>query len=179
MTGRDAPDPPSGAQPAAGPRASAAARVTAAQSGSGIPAAARGRAVNSRTCSTPWCSSMDSPEATAPPAAREDLRDYFRLSPAQARPAIAALVATPEAWERRPVFLYGFDDLTPEQLDLLRALLDAALSSPSQRGVVVDDRMVTSDPAILAIGECIDVRSAMSWVSTSVSNGLNDPWYAV
>jgi len=28
----------------------------------------------------------------------------------------------PEAWASRPVFVYGFDDLTEEQLDLVRAL---------------------------------------------------------
>ncbi len=40
--------------------------------------------------------------------------------------AIAALAERPEAWGARPVFLYGFDDLTVEQLDLVRALLGAA-----------------------------------------------------
>ena len=40
--------------------------------------------------------------------------------------AIAALGERPEAWEARPAFLYGFDDLTAEQLDLLRALTGAA-----------------------------------------------------
>ena len=40
--------------------------------------------------------------------------------------AIAALSERPDAWEARPVFLYGFDDLTVEQLDLLRALMGAA-----------------------------------------------------
>ncbi len=39
--------------------------------------------------------------------------------------AIAALRERPDAWEARPVFLYGFDDLTAEQLELLRALIDA------------------------------------------------------
>jgi ATP-dependent helicase/DNAse subunit B len=39
--------------------------------------------------------------------------------------AIAALRERPDAWEARPVFLYGFDDLNPEQLELLRALIDA------------------------------------------------------
>ncbi len=34
----------------------------------------------------------------------------------------AALRARPEAWSSRPVFLYGFDDLTLEQLELVRAL---------------------------------------------------------
>ena len=39
--------------------------------------------------------------------------------------AIAALRERPDAWGARPVFLYGFDDLTPEQLELLRALIEA------------------------------------------------------
>src|SRR5262249_52296850 len=34
----------------------------------------------------------------------------------------AALRSRPEAWGRRPVFLYGFDDLTREQLELLYEL---------------------------------------------------------
>jgi RecB family exonuclease len=36
--------------------------------------------------------------------------------------ATAALRARPEAWGTRPVFLYGFDDLTLEQLELIREL---------------------------------------------------------
>src|SRR5262249_2968487 len=36
--------------------------------------------------------------------------------------ATAALRANPEAWQSRPVFLYGFDDLTVEQLELVREL---------------------------------------------------------
>jgi ATP-dependent helicase/DNAse subunit B len=40
--------------------------------------------------------------------------------------ATAALRADPDSWDRRPVFLYGFDDLTLEELELLRTLADAA-----------------------------------------------------
>jgi ATP-dependent helicase/nuclease subunit B len=36
--------------------------------------------------------------------------------------ATAAVRANPEAWGARPVFLYGFDDLTVEQLELVREL---------------------------------------------------------
>jgi ATP-dependent helicase/DNAse subunit B len=36
--------------------------------------------------------------------------------------ATAALRERPDAWRRRPVFLYGFDDLTIEQLELVREL---------------------------------------------------------
>ena len=40
--------------------------------------------------------------------------------------AIAALRARPDAWGGRPVLLYGFDDLTAEQLELVAALAAAA-----------------------------------------------------
>ena len=39
--------------------------------------------------------------------------------------AIAAVRERPDAWGARPVFVYGFDDLTPEQLELLRGLIEA------------------------------------------------------
>lgn len=42
-----------------------------------------------------------------------------------ARSAIAALRRDPGTWGRRPVLLYGFDDLTPEQLELVAALATA------------------------------------------------------
>jgi ATP-dependent helicase/DNAse subunit B len=40
--------------------------------------------------------------------------------------ATAALRSHPDAWARRPVLLYGFDDLTAEQMDLVSELWDAA-----------------------------------------------------
>ena len=43
-----------------------------------------------------------------------------------ARQAIAALRQDPDCWRGRPVLLYGFDDLTPEQLELVDALATAA-----------------------------------------------------
>jgi ATP-dependent helicase/nuclease subunit B len=39
---------------------------------------------------------------------------------------IAGLRANPDSWESRPVLLYGFDDLTFEQLELVRELARAA-----------------------------------------------------
>jgi ATP-dependent helicase/DNAse subunit B len=39
--------------------------------------------------------------------------------------AIAALAAAPERWPGRPVFLYGFDDLTPLQVEAIEALAAA------------------------------------------------------
>jgi len=41
---------------------------------------------------------------------------------AEARAAIAALQTDPGTWSRRPVLLYGLDDLTGNQFELLRAL---------------------------------------------------------
>jgi ATP-dependent helicase/DNAse subunit B len=43
-----------------------------------------------------------------------------------ARAALDALRARPAAWGGRPVFLYGFDDLTPAQLDAVEALVRVA-----------------------------------------------------
>jgi RecB family exonuclease len=43
-----------------------------------------------------------------------------------ARAAIAALRDDPSFWDGRPVFLYGLDDLTPNQFDLVIALARAA-----------------------------------------------------
>lgn len=50
-----------------------------------------------------------------------------------------ALRADPAAWGGRPVFLYGFDDLTPTQLDALETLVrvvgvDVTVSLPYERG---------------------------------------------
>lgn len=50
-----------------------------------------------------------------------------------------ALRANPAAWGGRPVFLYGFDDLTPLQLDALDALVrvvavEVTVSLPYERG---------------------------------------------
>jgi ATP-dependent helicase/DNAse subunit B len=52
------------------------------------------------------------------------LRDQLGLHDVHslAAAATAALRARPEAWGARPVFLYGFDDLTLEQLELVREL---------------------------------------------------------
>ena len=52
------------------------------------------------------------------------VRDELALADDHSRAAAArsALRARPEAWNSRPVFLYGFDDLTVEQLELVREL---------------------------------------------------------
>jgi ATP-dependent helicase/DNAse subunit B len=42
-----------------------------------------------------------------------------------AREAIDSLRASPDSWRARPLFLYGFDDLTPMQLELIEVLAAA------------------------------------------------------
>jgi RecB family exonuclease len=80
------------------------------------------------------------PQAGAPPAspylsdlgglaaAYAELRDRFGRSGAQgaAREAAALLRSSPGLWRERPVFLYGFDDLTRTQLALLDELANLA-----------------------------------------------------
>ncbi|MDQ3770248.1 MAG: hypothetical protein M3370_12340, partial [Actinomycetota bacterium] len=51
--------------------------------------------------------------------------------------ALDALVAAPAAWGAAPVFVYGFDDLTPQQCDTLVALgrvTDVCASLPYEAG---------------------------------------------
>jgi ATP-dependent helicase/DNAse subunit B len=57
-----------------------------------------------------------------------DVRDGLGLADGHtlAGEAIAGLRARPDAWRARPVFLYGFDDLTFEQLELVREIARAA-----------------------------------------------------
>jgi ATP-dependent helicase/DNAse subunit B len=59
-------------------------------------------------------------------AAYEAERDELGASDqhSHAAAAIEALAATPASW-RRPVFLYGFDDLSREQVELVAALAEA------------------------------------------------------
>ncbi len=59
--------------------------------------------------------------------AYEELRDRAGRSDAGslALAAATALRAAPEAWGARPVLVYGFDDLTEAQLELLRLLAEA------------------------------------------------------
>ncbi|MGZ5334486.1 MAG: PD-(D/E)XK nuclease family protein [Solirubrobacterales bacterium] len=59
------------------------------------------------------------------------LRDELGLADAHslAAGATAALRAQPDSWQARPAFLYGFDDLTVEQLELVRELAAAAAVS--------------------------------------------------
>jgi RecB family exonuclease len=60
-------------------------------------------------------------------------------SHAIARAAIAALRADPVVWER-PVFLYGLDDLTPNQFDLVVALAvatEVTIAVPFEQGMPV------------------------------------------
>ncbi len=61
-------------------------------------------------------------------AAYEAVRDELSRSDGHvlAAAATAALRAAPDSWGRRPVLLYGFDDLTAEQLHLVAALAAAS-----------------------------------------------------
>jgi ATP-dependent helicase/DNAse subunit B len=71
-------------------------------------------------------------------AAYAQLRDRLGMVDAHgvAREAIGLLEAESEFW-RRPVFLYGLDDLTRNQLDLIRALapaVDVTVTLPYEEG---------------------------------------------
>jgi ATP-dependent helicase/DNAse subunit B len=63
-----------------------------------------------------------------------------------ARTAIAALRRDPDSWRRRPVLLYGFDDLTVEQCELVGALAAATEVTVS---LTYEDRAALSDRARL------------------------------
>jgi ATP-dependent helicase/DNAse subunit B len=63
--------------------------------------------------------------------------------------AIASLRAQPEAWGDRPVFLYGFDDLTRAQLELIDALARAAEVTVA---VTYEDRRALAVRAALLAG---------------------------
>jgi ATP-dependent helicase/DNAse subunit B len=67
-------------------------------------------------------------EITALLAGYEELRDGLGLTdqPTFAARAIAALRSDPASWRGRPVFLYGFDDLARQQVELVGALGAAA-----------------------------------------------------
>jgi ATP-dependent helicase/DNAse subunit B len=63
-----------------------------------------------------------------------------------ARTAILALRRDPDSWGGRPVFLYGFDDLTVEQRELVAALAGAAEVTVS---LTYEDRAALADRARL------------------------------
>ncbi len=77
-----------------------------------------------------------------------DMRDSRGLGDRNvlARAAIAALRKDPDAWKGRPVFLYGFDDLTREQLELVAVLSGAA---PVTVALTYEDRPVLAARATL------------------------------
>ncbi len=84
-------------------------------------------------------------------AAYEDLRDELGLTDEHRRAAAstAALRADPGLWRGRPVLLYGFDDLTREQIELVAALDGAA---PVTIALVFEDR-----PALAARAELFGI----------------------
>lgn len=63
--------------------------------------------------------------------------------------ATAALRAAPGAWRGRPVFLYGFDDLTPAQLELVAAL--AAVCEVTVAVNYADRRALAARAALLDV----------------------------
>jgi ATP-dependent helicase/DNAse subunit B len=63
-----------------------------------------------------------------------------------ARAAILALRGDPDSWRGRPVFLYGFDDLTVEQRELVAALAAATEVTVS---LTYEDRAALADRARL------------------------------
>lgn len=77
--------------------------------------------------------------------------------------ATATLRAAPERWRSRPVFLFGFDDLTREQVELVAALAAAA---PVTVTVTFEDRQAFAARAELLgvlrdeLGAAVAVRGA-------------------
>lgn len=80
--------------------------------------------------------------------AYEELRDSRGHADSHtiARAAIAALRQDPNSWGRRPVLLYGFDDLTVEQRELVGALAAATEVTVS---LTYEDRAALTDRARL------------------------------
>ncbi len=80
--------------------------------------------------------------------AYSDLRDSQGLGDRHllAAAAIAALKANADTWKGRPVFLYGFDDLTGEQLELVTVLSQAA---PVTVALTYEDRPALAARATL------------------------------
>ncbi|MGE5282552.1 MAG: PD-(D/E)XK nuclease family protein [Chloroflexota bacterium] len=92
-------------------------------------------------------------------AAYTQLRDRlgFADTHAIARGAIGLLEAGGAKWWRRPVFLYGLDDLTPNQLALIRALApltEVTVTLPYERGhAALEDRSAPLRAALAEIGD--------------------------
>ncbi len=82
-------------------------------------------------------------------SAYERLRDELGRGDehGSAAAAITALRTDPRAWEERPVLLYGFDDLSRQQIELLAALGEA---SPVTVALAYEDR-----PALAARAELL------------------------
>ncbi|HEY7266182.1 MAG TPA: PD-(D/E)XK nuclease family protein [Solirubrobacterales bacterium] len=69
--------------------------------------------------------------------------------------AISGLRANPESWVARPVLLYGFDDLTAEQLELVRELSRAA---PVTVALPWEDREVLTQARGALFAELRDIE---------------------
>jgi ATP-dependent helicase/DNAse subunit B len=97
-------------------------------------------------------------------AAYEAVRDRVGMADAHAvaRRAIELLGESPGAW-RRPVFLYGLDDLTANQFDLLAALAPAGevtVALPYEEGdAALSDRTAGLLERLRAIGAATETRT--------------------
>ena len=88
---------------------------------------ARGAGVGPDAPPTP----TSSPRSTRPTS--RGSRRSARSTRGLARAALDALRAAPAAWDGRPVFLYGFDELTRAQLDAVETLARAATPTSASR----------------------------------------------
>ncbi len=73
---------------------------------------------------------------------QQDLEDAHRFTAT----AITGLRSRPDAWGKRPVYLYGFDDLAPAQLELVSALASACTVTVS---LTYEDRVALGARAVL------------------------------
>ncbi|HET8815729.1 MAG TPA: PD-(D/E)XK nuclease family protein [Solirubrobacterales bacterium] len=104
-------------------------------------------------------------------AAYEEIRAQIGRGDAHAvaRQAIDALRSQPQAW-RRPVFVYGFDDLTGNQLELLAAL---AAASEVTLAIAFEDRAVFAGRSRLL--ERLRERVEISEEATTGADPANTP----
>src|SRR3954447_2769914 len=92
-------------------------------------------------------------EAYAEVRAQLGRHDHHTLAAA----AISGLRANPDAWSARPVLFYGFDDLTAEQLELIRELARAA---PVTVALPWEDRSVLTQARGALFAELRDIEGA-------------------
>ncbi len=99
--------------------------------------------------------------------------------------ALGLLVERGDAWEQRPVLVYGFDDFTANQLELLRrlsAITEVTVSLPEEEGRdVLRDRTKLVERLREEIGVADEVRTAPDPENTdsrllyAIERGFGDP----